>query len=51
MNLIPILREAQLLSEFMFDMILGVGVAGLYGAAATYRIYQISKDEGVIRKV
>lgn len=51
MNLIPILREAQLLSEFMFDTILGVGVAGLYGAATTYRIYQTSKDEGIIRKV
>lgn len=51
MNLIPILREAQLFSDFMFDLILGVGIAGLYGAAATYRIYQTSKDEGTIRKV
>lgn len=51
LNLIPILREAELMSAFLFDMILGVGIAGLYGAAATYRIYQSAKGDGTIQKI
>lgn len=50
-NLIPILKEGELLSAFILDMVLGVGTAALYGAFSTYSIYQKSKNDGVMRKV
>lgn len=51
LNLLPILQEVELMSAFMIDLFLGIGVAALYAAANTYRVYQTSKNEGRIRKL
>lgn len=50
-DLLPILQEVELMSAFMFDLLVGIGIAGLYAAFITYQVYQTSKNEGQVRKI
>ena len=51
LNLMTILREADLLGVYMIDLVIGVGISGLYGASYAYRLYQTTKNDGKIRRI
>lgn len=51
LNLMAILREANLLTVYMIDLLIGVGISGLYGISYAYRLYQTTKNDGKIRKI
>lgn len=51
LNLMGILREAQLFTVYMIDLLIGVGISALYGISYAYRLYQTTKNDGNIRKI
>ena len=50
-NFIPLLQELELLSTFMFDLVLGVGISALFAGVYAYRLYNNTKNVNKIEKM
>lgn len=51
LNFIVILQDLDLMSSFMVDLVLGIGVAALFAAAYAYRLYQSAKNVDKIERI